>query len=647
MTPRRDEDGAALIGALIFVIVCSLLVSAILGFADTGFRTTVAVREQRQEAYAADAAVEAAIRDFQQNGKKCPDATRPFTAPGTNGFGASEVTVTCSADGTNAPATPGAPTYSILTRGSAAGDGIRAVSGALTPARGGVFTEGAIEVSAGARLYVVGGNVTAKGACTGTIEVASPGTTQCNHGGAAPADPAGISSAPAVPAAAPALRPAPACPAGNAPVVFQQGRYTDLAALKALTNSCGSSTFHFAPNADGTLGIFHFDFAGGGEWTVGNGQTFVGGTLFGPLASIASAAPGRKCDEAQQGVQFVFSGESRLGLSSGAVVELCPPLFSDPTVQRVSVYGPALGASAPVTVAGLVPVTATSTAGGTNPKFDPADKARIADDDGAVADIDERKSADITLAGFPLPAIPVGATVGAVTVTVRHKETATDLAAVALSGVVSGGSGPNSESTTITTATKSSTFVSETFDVSGTFRTAANLTGFAVKLTASNANGGSDDYVQHIDSVSVSLTYTPPGVTSVFPPQSGCAASGAMCPLVSTQGNASFTVKGTIYAPLGMLNIQLIGATYQVFGRGVVVRRLDTNFTASIDCNLATIPDTEEYDACFAFQLPRDRTQGDSAVFTARLDGRVLVRAAVAFGGATPVVRSWSSVNEP
>jgi len=642
MTRRRDEEGAALIGALIFVIVCSIVVSAILGFADTGFRTTIAVREQRQEAYAADAAVEAAIRDYQQNGKKCPSAAQPFTAPGTNGFAAGAVTVTCAADGANAPAPAGAPSYSILTRGSAAGDGIRAVSGALTPARGGVFTEGAIDVSAGARLYVVGGTVTAKGTCTGTIEV-TPAAT-CNYGGATPADPAGIASAPAVPAAAPALRTPPACPAGNAPVVFQQGRYTDLTALKALTNSCGSTTFHFAPNADGTPGIFHFDFAGGGEWTVGNGETFVGGTLLGPLASIASAAAGRKCDETQQGVQFVFSGESRLGLSSGAAVELCPPLFSDPTVQRVSIYGPALGASAPVTVGGLVPATATSTG---NPKFDPPGDARVADDIAAVADVDERKSADITVGDFVLPAIPVGATLGQVTVTVRHKETATPLAPVTLSAAVSGGTGPTAVSTTFSSFTKSTAFLSETFDVSGTFDTTAKLTGFEVKLTATNPNGGPSDYLQHIDGVSVSLTYTPAAVGAAFPPQSGCAATGAACPLVDTQGNAVFTVKGTIYAPLAMLDIQLVGSTYQVFGRGVIVRRLDTNFTSSIDCNLATIPDTEEYDACYAFQLPRDNTQGDNAVFTATLNGRVLLRAFVAFGGATPVVRSWSSINEP
>jgi type II secretory pathway pseudopilin PulG len=642
MRRRQDEDGAALIGALIFVIVCSIVVAAILGFADTGFRTTIAVREQRQEAYAADAAMEAAIRDYQQNGRRCPSAAQPFSAPGTNGFASGAVTVTCSADGGNAPGPPGAPMYSIMTRGSAPGDGIRAVSGALTPARGGVFAEGSIDVTSGARLYVVGGTVTAKGTCNGTIEV-TPAAT-CNYAGAAPLDPAGIASAPAVPASAPALRSAPPCPAGGAPVVFQQGRYIDLAALKALTNSCGSTTFHFAPNADGTPGIFHFDFVGGGAWTVGNGETFVGGTLLGPLSSIAAAAVGRKCDGAQQGVQFVFSGESRLGLGSGAVVELCPPLFADPTVQRVSLYGPALGAGAPVTVGGLVPVTATS---GGNPKFDPVDEARVADDTAAIADVDEKKSADLTVGGFVLPAVPVGSTVGQVSVTVRHKETATTLAPVSLSAVVSGGTGSTSASTTISTFTKSTAFVSETFDVSGTFDTAAKLAGLAVKLTATNPNGGPSDYFQHIDGVSVSLTYTPPAVAAVFPPQSGCAASGASCPLVSTQGNAVLAVKGTIYAPLGMLDIQLIGSTYQVFGRGVIVRRLDTTMTSSIDCNLATIPDTEEYDACFAFQLPRDATQGDNAVFTARLNGRVLVRAFVAFGGATPVVRSWSSVNEP
>ena len=95
-----------------------------------------------------------------------------------------------------------------------------------------------------------------------------------------------------------------------------------------------------------------------------------------------------------------------------------------------------------------------------------------------------------------------------------------------------------------------------------------------------------------------------------------------------------------------MLDIRLVHEPRQVFGRGIIVRRLDTVFTSAADCNLATIPDTEEYDNCYAFQLPRNRTLGDNVVFTATVRGRVLLRAYVNFTAATPVVKRWSSIND-
>lgn len=633
---RRGEEGVALLGALIFVTLCSIVVSVMLGFVDTDFRTTINVREQRHEVYSADAAVEAAIRNYQQSGKTCPST---WTPPAVNDVAAADITVSCSGDGTNAPSLPNVPSYSILTRGSASGDGIRAVSGALTPARGGVFVEGAIDISSGAKLYVVSGSVTAT-ACTGggTIEVASPGTQDCSYTGLPEPDPVGISSAPAVPAAALALRTVPACPGDGSPIVFQSGMYTDLNGLKALTASCSSNVFHFAPDAGGP-GFFHFDFAGGGEWAIGNGEILVGGTLFGTAATVGTRAAGKRCDETQQGVQFILSGESRLHVANGGAMELCPPLFGDTTTQRVTVYGPSVVAGTPVPLTGLLPGDAKSTG---NPKFDTPDAAKLSDDIGALASIAANKSATITLSDFPIPALPLpGMTVSHVSVTIRHRETASSLAPVTLSATISDGT----TTTPVSSFTKSTSFVSETFDVSGTFVTAAELENLEVKFTGTNPSGGPSDYKQYLDVVSVSVTYTPPG-TGVFAPTSGCAATGSTCPVISTQQGAAFTSKGTIYAPLGMLDIRLVHEPRQVFGRGVIVRRLDTVFTSAADCNLATIPDTEEYDSCFAFQLPRNRTFGDNVVFTATVRGRVLLRALVNFTGATPVVRNWSSVNE-
>lgn len=637
MTRRAEgEQGAALIAALVFVTIAAVFLGATLSFADTDFRTTIAVREQRKEAYAADAAVEAAIRNYQVNGKTCPVG---WTAPVVNDV--SGITVSCSADGSNAPTLSNAPTYSILTRGSAPDDGIRAVSGALTPARGGVFSEGRVDVAPTASLRVVDGDVTVKGACTGNIDVEPPGATTCNYPGASPADPPGITSAPAVPSAAPTPRAVPPCPGNGAPIVFQPGTYTDFNGLRALFTSCASKVFHLAPAADGP-GFYWFNFPTGGDWAIGNDEVLVGGTLTGPLSSIAGAAVGKKCDETQQGVQLIFSGEARLSVAAEGVVELCPPLFGDSTTQRVTIYGPQGTVGAPVVTSGIVPTTAVSNG---SPKFDVPAKALVADDLPATASVPAGKDAKLTVGGFVLPVMPAGTVVTQVAVTVKHKETATPGAST-LTAKVTGGTGGNARTANVTTFTRSTAYAADTFDLSSTFTSAASLSGLAVELTAATPTGLSETYVQDIDAVSLTVGYAPvtPGV---FAPQSGCIVSGATCPFIQTQGQARFTSKGTIYAPQAMLNIQLVDQAEQVFGRGVIVRRLDTNFTSANECNIEPLPATEEYDSCYAFQLPRDRTLGDNVVFTASLGGRTLLRVYVNFTGATPVVRQWSSVNEP
>lgn len=636
MTRRgQGEEGAALIAALVFVTIAAIFLGATLSFADTDFRTTIAVREQRKEAYAADAAVEAAIRNYQVNGKKCPAG---WIAPVVNGV--SGITVSCSADGSNAPSVSNAPTYSILTRGSAVDDGIRAVSGALTPARGGVFSEGRVEVAPTASLRVIDGDVMVKGACTGAIDVEPPGKTTCNYSGAAPADPPGITSPPAVASAVPTPRPVPECPGTGAPIVFQPGTYTDFNKLRALSTSCSSNVFHLAPASDGP-GFYWFNFPAGGDWAIGKDEVLVGGTLAGPLSSIATAAVGKKCDETQQGVQLIFSGESRLSVAAEGVVELCPPLFDDPSTQRVAIYGPQGVAGTPVVTPAILPTDAKSTG---NPAFEPAVAALADDTVAAKATVAANKNATITVDDFLIPAIPAGAVVTQLAVTVKHKETAAPPSS-SLTATVTGGTGSNARTATVTTFTRSTAYQTDTFDLSATFTSAASLSGLAVELTATTPSEATGSYEQEIDAVSVTVGYAPvtPGV---FAPQSGCIVTGGTCPFVKTQGRARFTSKGTIYAPQAMLDIQLVDQAEQVFGRGVIVRRLDTYFTSSNECNIDPLPASEEYDSCYAFQLPRDRTVGDNVVFTASLGGRTLLRAYVNFGGATPVVRQWSSVNE-
>src|SRR5688572_22199012 len=107
---RRDETGSALLLALIFLLFTSIVITGVLTFTDTSFRTTISVRDQGDEIYAADAAIDAAINYVRERidqgrvGTPCLD----FTAPSFNGV---DVTVQCSGE----PGSGALPFGHILT----------------------------------------------------------------------------------------------------------------------------------------------------------------------------------------------------------------------------------------------------------------------------------------------------------------------------------------------------------------------------------------------------------------------------------------------------------------------------------------------------------------------------------------------------
>ena len=76
MSRLRDEEGAALILAMGFLAFFGIVIGAILGFARASVGTTQGLGVQRSSAYAADAALEVAIRAGRMD-------------PAIGGFGAS------------------------------------------------------------------------------------------------------------------------------------------------------------------------------------------------------------------------------------------------------------------------------------------------------------------------------------------------------------------------------------------------------------------------------------------------------------------------------------------------------------------------------------------------------------------------------
>ena len=353
MTPPRrratGEEGSALIIALAFVTGISLVIAAVLAFADVGIRTTTVYKQETKVAYTADGAIAAATRRYATTGP-CDNFTAPLVdrdgGPGAdapiNGHG---VIVRCEG-----PPPAGAkatqPVNSLLSLGTGADGGVASTEDLRLV--GDVFSNTNVTTSASATM-VVQGRVSAKGTCTRTIQTTQPPLHCSNTTPPSPADssrgrdPDYTKAADAVPV----RRTAPACPAGWL-VTLQPGYYDDPAALNALTstptgpNACNDKVVWFQP------GTYYFDltFLGGSSpWKVENETvTVVGGTPRGwdPAAATkpSPAVPGSCRTEADApphaGVQMIAGGGTRLEVLKGRM-ELCAtPSTTD---QQIALFG--------------------------------------------------------------------------------------------------------------------------------------------------------------------------------------------------------------------------------------------------------------------------------------------------------------------
>lgn len=663
---RQDEDGAVLVMALVFLTVAALIVAALLSFSDTNFRTTIAVRDQRNVVYAADGAVDAAINAFRFNG------TCPLSHPTVNGVA---VGVTCTAATTSSATPSNAPPLAVITRATQTSgeDGIVIASGALTRVRGGAFSNNTINLSAGATLEVAGTLKARFGCNRPELITTTVGTPECTIGNVAYTQGNDPGYAPLV-STAPALGVLPTCPP-TGPVLFLPGTYNNAAALNNLFSTCSGRVFHFQPNIDGTAGAYYFDFedAGSHEWRIAGPSTVVVGGRF-PTGvdylNVASTAVGNRCDDGQPGVQFIFGNDSRLNVESGDV-ELCADHDPADLKQEIAVYGmttlhQTAAPAAPVAT-DLAPVSPT---GAVSTTFVPATAARVIDGttaDATVASTDANDSDTITLTGFDVTGIPAGATVNKVEVVFRHRDRLVSpsnaglASELELKGTVTSPTG-GSASLTDKVAncsprclTKSDVLHDDTVTVTSTFGTVAKLAGLSATYTADATKKGNTEtsFTDHLDGVQLKVNYTPAAAAAVprFRALTGCATqtpygAAGTCALVRTGGSqADLAVHGTVYGPDAALDIHLVGVSYQVLQRGVVVRHLRSNVTSSSSCATVTgvVPDS-----CYPFQLPFLTTATGDVLFTATHDGRVRLRALVQFGSgaAPPVIKAWSVVNE-
>jgi len=646
---RRNDDGALMLITLAFITLLGLFCGAVLSYADTslrGHRSSVSGRNQR---YAADGAMEAAIevlRDDRDAGRdptyggKCPD-TQPFASFAINGIA---TTVTCAAEpGSGAPTTAGGgapivPEHSLLALGTHASEGIVRAGAVGLSLNGSIYSRSRITTSG---VLTTAGKVYAVGSCSGTIVSLDPPVQCAPDDGMALDDPLG-----ADPSFEPLVRFAPAVQTAPTPTMvlglpvcsgavftLQPGRYTDARALTTLTTACPGATIHLAAPANGP-GIFYFEFGqvGGTDdvedhvWRIErSGVKVVAGTPKAWVAGVPTLLPGAcktSSDPApNHGVQLIFGGNSRLDLREGAM-EVCAESNDDE--QAIAIYGmPTL--PPPVALADGASMTS-------NQFTQPGMAEGTIDDTWATAQDQPNPNVEV---GFTTT-VPSGASIGDVTVHVRHRESA----GTAPQLVITPGDGSPACAPIGLTEDATAHTDGLAGNASACITNAAKLSGMRARFQASTTGGWAK-----VDGFSLEVEFT----GTLLAPLSNClltepytvapatGASGA-CAVVHTVPGTTFAVQGTMYAPSAPVHLELGALSVQTVSRGIIARTI--RFDATVGVAIPGNP----------IGSPAIGTRADREVLiTVSIAGQPRAEALVRFGdgagltpGATVDVLEWT-----
>jgi hypothetical protein len=573
----RGEDGAALVLALIFLSLFGLFSGVLLGFSETGVRTTQTLRTQTQKIYAMEGAVDTAVNAMRGDITAGRDpAVSPlahcdsYQATG----GGQTMTATCQAEPGSGGAVGGGliPDHGILTLSTDATEhGIHQVSDVAVQVNGSIFSNTNILNSGTASVMTVNGTVEALGTCVSTSPasqmISTQGALRCSNtgGGADPAHGVDPLYQPAA-LAAPAWRPVPACAAGV--ITFSPGTYDDAVALSALTNgSCANATIHLAPDVAG-VGVYYFDFRNSGshEWVISDPTVrIVGGTkknwvdLGAAVPPIIPFPGGCKVDTdsgTKDGVQLIFGSDSRVNMSAGTM-ELCP----QPAVaaQEISIYGLRSGTATAVTAAS--PSTAHSGVSNvTTPQNGYAIEGAGAPQYATFTTTPLLSSATTTYTGT-LP-IPQGSFITSSRLRLAHSGTGS--ANVSITVALSAIPGADSVSPGAYGA-----YREDLLALTRTGRVGASL-GFSIGITTSTVLSSS---TWQLDGAVLEVTYEAPS----FRAQSGCivlryevGVSG--CPVLRGTSAGRIAIQGTVYTPVAPIDVNVINVSAQIFNRGVVSR---------------------------------------------------------------------------
>lgn len=608
---RREDDGSALVLALIVVLVVGITVAALLSFAGTGLSVAPKERTLRNQTNYVQGAVDGAINRIRTSSFEgvndpafpCNDyvPTSPVeaNAPGA-GTGVS-YKVTCTPRGTSGLAGLDRPLFAILTLGTASGEGINQKKDAgnnLLTIDGPIFSNNVLTVAAGSgndhNVMQVKGSAYAKAAaptnCNTTLitTIDNNGLAHCsfvdsNNIGKDPEYQAAIFDQTTLDAliADPnaGADPTPTCPNTPDVVEFKPGYYSVKPAV-LVPASCTGNLWHFNP------GKYVFDYTD--VWDLGSPQSVnvIGGTASGNWTTTGVAPqPGTGCDPSADGVQFEFTGASQMAVTSQGSIELCAPRQAQNfpgSPQRISLL--AFQHNANNTAGSATPTTKTFTA-----------TAAPTAPGGSVSWTNVQGAQTIGTGDSLLPATataPKGQTASLAYSTFENAPKGSDFSKlyVRISQVISRiddsinvatqSTGPGGQDFTIGNAGGAGTPCANTtmycVDITSLLNKPSWRDANSISLTYS-ATGNNQNVAGTValDGIELVGTYQTPTLKDIT-----CTPS-SNCTFFDSSVNLDVFFRGTVYAPSTKFDVEVSNQSGTIFHRGVITRTIDIHVNAS------------------------------------------------------------------
>lgn len=646
---RRNDDGSALVMAIVVVLVVGITSAALLDFGTTGFKVSKAVVGIRNDQHAVDSAMDGAINALRRSSEAgfagdptCdPASPVPFVYDPPSGAPDPTVQVTCQGDGTSTGGLDDTmPKYAVLTLGTDPAEGFRQTDGSnkTLTIDGGIFSNSQIAVGGTNFDFIkVFGDATAVDDCVNGDHLFATGAKRCNVGLGAKADDPNYPAAITALSDLTAVDPDASCKNNNSDSVirFSPGFYSENPRA-AIPAGCTGKVWWFTP------GKYYFDFPDSASlWDLhADHVSIVGGTNAGTWNANtkwdAVPFPGA-CDPGPEdapnpGVQFVFGGQTRLlSQTADEKIELCGQAWPG-TQQRIVFYGWKTGNRGPTTTDPEEATTATA-----NPVtgFVPAGAATHADGVPAVAALDGSalKSAELDLSDFGN--IPEGSTVEQAWIDVAHSESGTT-SKLTNTVVVNGKPGHD---VPIASSFTPVTSIDVTSDL-GTTRRWKAVNNLSVQYMvdgtrlkdASRCPGKNctpaETATASVDAITLRVRYTPPALEG-----HRCPTAEPDCKVLETLTNPTALFHGTFYAPTARVAVNVHNGGLTVFERGIIARTIVGDVSSSSKQDTAP------------FQLPganRSRT----VILTASVNGTARLRAKVKFTDSKydPAAAKWRAL---